>query len=365
MEVIAYIFDSTRITNNKNILKIAPEERMKRIVIFADGTWNSPEQGGATNVLQMARAVKPEVDNLEQVVFYDWGVGTDRKKIAGGITGAGIDKNIMDCYRFIVHNYNDGDKLFFFGFSRGAYTVRSLAGFIRNCGLLKREHAEQIPTAYRLYRKRGKKSSPNEPQAVKFRQNYAVADITPIEFVGVWDTVGALGIPIPFWGTLGEREFLFHDTEPSKIIQHARHAVSIDENRQGFEPTLWSEKPGLDLLQVWFAGVHSDIGGGYDESGLSNCANQWMLNQATDFGLEFESHFIESLHPNPGDKLHNERKGIYLARKEFIRNVTGPVHSSVKARWDMNAQNYQGKSKALNMLLSNVANDWNKIEIAN
>ena len=92
--------------------------------------------------------------------FYDWGVGTDRKKIAGGISGAGIDKNIMDCYRFMVHNYNPGDELYFFGFSRGAYTVRSLAGFIRNCGLLKREHAQRIPEAYKLYRKRAKATGP-------------------------------------------------------------------------------------------------------------------------------------------------------------------------------------------------------------
>ena len=335
---------------------------MKRIAIFADGTWNSPEQGGATNVLQMARAVQPEVNGIEQVAFYDWGVGTDRKKIAGGISGAGIDKNIMDCYRFIVHNYNDGDKLFFFGFSRGAYTVRSLAGFIRNCGLLKREHADQIPTAYRHYRSRSKVCIPDDPKMVKFRDDYAVANITPIEFLGAWDTVGALGIPIPFWGTLGEREFLFHDTEPSKIIQHARHAVSIDENRQDFEPTLWNEKPELDLQQVWFAGVHSDVGGGYDEPGLSHCASQWMLDEANGFGLEFESHFVDSLKPRPGAKQHNERKGIYRARPEFVRTITGPLHTSVKKRWNMDAHGYRKKSKALKELLHSVGGDWSKIE---
>jgi len=210
---------------------------MKRIVIFADGTWNSPEQGGATNVLQMARAVRPTVNDVEQVTFYDWGVGTDRKKLSGGISGAGIDKNIMDCYRFLVHNYKKNDELYFFGFSRGAYTVRSLGGFIRNCGLLRREHADRIPEAYQLYRKRTKASGPNEQGAVDFRQKYAVADITIIEFIGVWDTVGALGIPMPFLGTLGESEYLFHDTVPSKIVRHARHAVSIDENREDFEPT--------------------------------------------------------------------------------------------------------------------------------
>ena len=338
---------------------------MKRIVIFADGTWNSPEDGGATNVLRMARAVRPVADDMEQVAFYDWGVGTDRKKMAGGITGAGIDKNIQDCYRFIVHNYKNGDHLFFFGFSRGAYTVRSLGGFIRNCGLLKREHADQIPAAYQLYRKRTRASSPNEQQATEFRSKYAVADITKIEFVGVWDTVGALGIPVPFWGTLGEKEFLFHDTEPSKIVQHARHAVAIDENREDFEPTLWSDKPGLDLKQVWFAGVHSDVGGGYDEAGLSDCAAKWMVKESSSFGLKFETHFTNALNPDPADKHHNERKGIYLARgpKPFVRTIKGPIHRSVKKRWDMNAYDYRKKSKALNALLDSVNGDWSKVEI--
>ena len=338
---------------------------MKRIVILADGTWNSPEKGGATNVLQMARAVRPIVGDIEQVAFYDWGVGTDRKKIAGGITGAGIDKNIMDCYRFIVHNYKAGDKLFFFGFSRGSYTVRSLAGFIRNCGLLKRQHASKIPDAYALYRKRTRASRPDEPTAVKFRQDYAVANITKIEFVGVWDTVGALGVPVPFWGTLGEREFLFHDTEPSKIVQHARHAVSIDENREDFEPTLWSHKPGLDLMQVWFAGVHSDVGGGYKEPGLSYCASKWMIDEAAKLGLKFERHLLSKVIPDAGDVQHNERKKIYLLRNELIRTISGPLHHTVKERWQADAHNYRKKSKAMRHLLESVNGDWSQIEIVN
>ena len=335
---------------------------MKRIAIFADGTWNSPEEGGPTNVLRMARAVKPVANNAEQVAFYDWGVGTDRKKLAGGITGAGIDKNIMDCYRFMVHNYKKGDKLFFFGFSRGAYTVRSLAGFIRNCGLLKREHAEQIPAAYRLYRKRTKKSYPDAAEPIKFRKKYAVGNITPIEFVGVWDTVGALGIPVPFWGTLNEQAFLFHDTEPSKIVQHARHAVSIDENRKDFEPTIWKDKSNCDVMQVWFAGVHSDVGGGYVERGLGDCASRWMLKEAAKFGIKFESHFVGAVKPNPRDKIHNEHKGIYRARKATSRSITGPLHKTVKERWDNNTQDYRIKSNALRTLLESVSNDWSKIK---
>lgn len=336
---------------------------MKRIAIFADGTWNSPEQGGPTNVLRMARAVKPVANGDEQVAFYDWGVGTDRKKVMGGLSGVGIDKNIMDCYRFIVHNYDDGDKLYFFGFSRGAYTARSLGGFIRNCGLLKREHANRIPDAYKLYRKRTKSSRPNEPEATKFRADFAWADITPIEFVGAWDTVGALGIPVPFWGTLNDEKFLFHDAEPSKIVQHARHAVSIDENREDFRPVLWTDKPNVDVVQVWFAGVHSDVGGGYKEGGLSDCASEWIRSEATKFGLEFEDHYLNSVDPDPHDKQHNARKGIYLARGSVTRKITGPVHASVKARWDNNSHDYRKKSKSLKRLLKSVSGDWNKIRI--
>jgi uncharacterized protein (DUF2235 family) len=336
---------------------------MKRIAIFADGTWNSPERGGATNVLRMTRAVKPQTEAAKQVAFYDWGVGTDRKKLMGGISGVGIDKNIMDCSRFIVHNYDPGDQLFFFGFSRGAYTVRSLAGFIRNCGLLQRPHANKIGDAFRLYRKRTKASGPNESEARSFRRKYAVADITPIEFVGAWDTVGALGIPVPFWGTLNDRKFLFHDTEPSKIVQHARHAVSMDENREDFAPVLWSDKPSIDLLQVWFAGVHSDVGGGYRNRGLSDCASSWMVGEASKLGLQFESHFVDSIKPKPSAKMHNERKGIYLARDSIVREITGPVHSTAKERWDRNAQKYREKGKPLKRLLASVNGDWSRIEV--
>lgn len=335
---------------------------MKRIAIFADGTWNSPERGGATSVLRMARAVRPLADGVQQVVFYDWGVGTDRKKMSGGLTGAGIDKNIMDCYRFLVHNYNDGDHLFFFGFSRGAYTARSLAGFIRNCGLLKREHAQRIPDAFRLYRKRTQASSPNAAVPARFRSDFAVSDITPIEFVGAWDTVGALGIPVPFWGPLKKREFLFHDAEPSKIVRHARHALAIDENREDFAPVLWSDKPNVDIQQVWFAGVHSDIGGGYRERGLSDCASQWMLKEAGKFGLQFESHFLDALRPDSADKQHNERTGIYLARAENVRSIQGAVHHTVKQRWEQNSQNYRKKSKALRNLIGS-AGGWSQINL--
>ncbi|MCL9777576.1 DUF2235 domain-containing protein [Vibrio methylphosphonaticus] len=346
------------------VLLLHKGRKVKRIAIFADGTWNSPEQGIATNVLQIARAISPvDTEGVPQVVFYDWGVGTEQDKYSGGITGSGIDKNIMDCYRFLVHNYKPNDQLYFFGFSRGAYTVRSLCGLIRNSGLLRSEHADKIPQAYKLYRERSKSSSPNQSKSVKFREQFAVSDKTNIKFVGAWDTVGALGIPMPFLGGLGKEKYLFHDLEPSQIIQHARHAVSIDENREDFSATLWENKQDIDLQQVWFAGVHSDVGGGYKEDGLSQCASQWMIEQSQHFGVEFENHLLEKIHPNYADKQHNERKSFYKLRREFTREVTGPLHISVKRRWDENVQGYQKKSKALLKLLDSVNGDWSKIVV--
>ncbi len=337
---------------------------MKHIAIFADGTWNSPETERPTNVLMTARAVAPENKaGVNQVAFYDWGVGSDGKRVVGGLTGEGIDKNIMDCYRFLVHNYEPGDKLYFFGFSRGAYTVRSLGGFIRNCGLLKRESAGEIQRAYEFYRKRGKNYHPDSVKGKALRAKYAVADITPIEFIGVWDTVGSLGIPVPFWGTLGAEEFLFHDTQPSRIVKHARHALSIDEDREDFAETSWDHKPGLDVKQVWFAGVHSDIGGGYPEAGLCACAADWMMKEAEKFEFKFSDYLSKLIKPNPHDKIHKARTGMFHLRPENVRTIQGPLHSSVKQRWDADTQGYRKKSKAMRKLLQSVGNDWSKIEV--
>jgi len=336
---------------------------MKRIIICADGTWQSPESEHPTHVMRLARGIAPQDrSGNKQVVFYDWGIGSDGERLRGGMTGAGIDKNIMDCYRFIVHNYDRGDELYFFGFSRGAYTVRSLAGMIRNCGLVKREHAQRIPEGYELYRLRTTASAPGEDRAIDFRKAYAVADVTAIEFVGVWDTVGALGIPAPFLGTLGTGRYLFHDTEPSKIIRCARHAVAIDENRQDFEPALWSLKPGLDLKQVWFAGVHTDVGGGYEDRSLGDYAGQWLAREATGCGLAFEKHFIKGLHPDYAGKQHNEYTGFYrIMRRSVVREVEPVLHRSVKQRWDALGSKY--RSPALRALLERVDGDWSRITL--
>lgn len=336
---------------------------MKRIVICADGTWQSAESQHPTHVMRLARGVAPcAADGLAQIVFYDAGVGSEGDRFRGGITGAGIDKNITDCYRFIVHNYEEGDQLFLFGFSRGAYTVRSLGGLIRNCGVLRREHAGSIPEAYELYRSRSRASQPGLDRAGQFRAAHAVADITPIEFIGVWDTVGALGIPAPFIGTLGSSRYLFHDTEPSKIIRCARHAVSIDEDREDFAPALWDAKPGLDMRQVWFAGVHTDIGGGYPERSLGDHAGDWLAREARACGLAFEPHFVETLKPDHRGRQHNENTGFYsLIRKAITRTPAPILHRSVKQRLEDADVAY--KSPALERLLASVGHDWSAIEL--
>jgi len=336
---------------------------VKRIIICADGTWQSPESENPTHVMRLARAIAPEDRRgTKQVVYYDWGIGSDRDRLRGGITGAGLDKNIMDCYRFIVHNYEPGDQLYFFGFSRGAYTVRSLAGFIRNCGVLCREHAGRIPEAYELYRQRSPASAPSQSRATKFRKACAISNEEMIEFVGVWDTVGALGIPAPFLGTLGTSRYLFHDAEPSRIIRHARHAVAIDEVREDFEPTLWTAKPEIDLKQVWFAGAHTDIGGGYADSTLGSHAGSWLASEAVALGLCLEAHFLNSLKPDHRGKQHNEYRGFYrVMRRRQVREVQPLLHSSVHRRWADKKLKYN--SPALKQLLKRLDGDWSRITL--
>jgi len=227
---------------------------------------------------------------------------------------------------------------------------------------LRREHAEKVGHAYALYRNRGPASAPGRKKASAFRNNYAVADVSRIHFIGVFDTVGALGIPAPFLGTLGTARYLFHDTEPSSIINHARHAVSIDENRQDFEPTLWSPKQGIDIKQVWFAGVHTDNGGGYAERGLGDHAGCWLAKEAERCGLVFEPHFFQGLQPNYAGRQHNEYKGFYrVMRRRSVREVEPVLHESVKKRWDYGSVTY--KSAALKDLLKRFDGDWSKIEV--
>ena len=327
----------------------------KRIVICADGTWNDPEDEHPTNVLRVARAVSPQdKGGVQQVVFYDWGVGSYHARIRGGVWGIGLQKNIQDCYRFIVQNYDEEDELFLFGFSRGAYTVRALAGFLNKCGILGRDRADDIPEAFKYYKCQG--SKPESEEARTWRKCHGVKARSRVRFLGVWDTVGSRGIPTRVLGFV-EEEDIFYDAKLGSVVQVARHAVAIDEKRADFRPTLWKEKPDEeavpkanekanpkpDVKQVWFAGVHSDVGGGgRPKNGekterskyLSDVALAWMADEAKAEGLALEDH----LHGDTSDLHKLERHRSYkrhwraLGRKKRKVPTNALVHVSVKKR---------------------------------
>jgi uncharacterized protein (DUF2235 family) len=197
---------------------------------------------------------------------------------------------VQQAYRYLVSTYEPSDQLFFFGFGRGAFTVRSLAGLIRNCGILRRDAEEMLKLGYELYRTRSPGSLPRSEEAMLFRRTYAISDIAPINFIGVWDTVGTLGNPLMLNGYI-TRQQAFHDTNLSSTVANAYHALAIDEKRKNFQATLWNQQTHAEnqtLEQVWFAGVHSNLGGGYATTGLSDIVLQWMVEKARDCRLELE-----------------------------------------------------------------------------
>ncbi|WP_028671255.1 DUF2235 domain-containing protein [Saccharospirillum impatiens] len=318
---------------------------MANIIVCADGTWNRPEEDleedYPSNVLRLARAIAPETGAQRQHVFYDWGLGTYHSKLSAGATGRGIHKNIVDGYRYIVQNYNPGDHIYLFGFSRGAYTVRALSGLINNCGILKRAEAPLITEAWKIYKSPLAKNHPSGAHATAFRERHAHS-ARNIHFVGVWDTVGSLGIPFSLMGLLDSHDE-FYDTKMGSNVAVARHALAIDEQREDFEPTVWQPRPGVDLKQVWFAGVHSDVGGSYPpdkDTGLmaSDAPLAWMLKEATAAGLSVETHLENSLTDGVKGQLHKTRKHVYRFKKPLHRPLVLDgtpmlIHPSVKARY--------------------------------
>lgn len=345
----------------------------RKIVVCLDGTWNRDEQdakfaGPPTNVVKLADAI--DRSDPAQRVFHLDGVGTKwGQKVRGGALGYGLFEQIKQGYGRIVDAYEPGDQLFLFGFSRGAYCARSLAGFIARCGVLRRDKLDEV-RAMRLPADELLTTEDNDrplspPTAIdkafvmyKLAYNPArAADIadfkarcahdTDIALVGVWDTVGSLGLPARgFLEQVEERVlhlkdklFGFLDTRLSDRVKAAYHALAIDEFREPFLPTLWDgarvNQPGSDVEQVWFAGAHSNVGGGYRNTGLSDIALAWMMERAKRHGLVFSR---EAPQGDPGDTL-NDSLGEFLGGllRPFIRTtrVIAPgswIHESVAHR---------------------------------
>lgn len=306
----------------------------KNIIICCDGTWNTPEEadGGKpcpTNVLKLFEAITPhDANGNPQIVHYIQGVGTRTwEKMRGGGFGYGISDNIKEGYKVICSNYEEGDRIFLFGFSRGAYTARSLAGFIHNMGIIKRVHINKVHQAYELYRDKTPDWRPGSEKAVAFQNTYGWPT-KDIHFLGVWDTVGALGSPygvVISWIIDKLFKCSFHDTKLSASIQSACHAVAIDEHRWPFRPTLWELSATHDpanFEERWFPGVHSDVGGGYPETGLADIALDWMAGKACERGLCLDLGRVSepAFAPEPSQKMHDSQKWYYrLATLGFVK----------------------------------------------
>lgn len=266
---------------------------MKRIVICFDGTWNKPAdealpaaQRVETNVCRFYESIKDKgADGSKQVKWYDEGIGTKwYDRFIGGTIGAGLELNIIQGYEYLAKKYEDGDEVFILGFSRGAYTARSLVGMIRNCGLILPQHlALRVAVAYGIYRTRG--DGVDSFTAKVFRSSFCKE--IKIKFLGVWDTVGALGIPVGVLKDANMKFYEFHDTALSNMVENAYHAIAIDEHRRDFDVCLWNPQSALTqtLEQRWFIGAHCDVGGGYKDRRLSDMALRWMQDKASALGL--------------------------------------------------------------------------------
>ena len=298
----------------------------KNIVVCCDGTGNKYGDHN-TNVVDM---FTPIVRDADQVAYYDPGIGTFSvlgrmlgKKVGvilGQGFGWGLTENIEDAYEYLMDKYEPGDKVFLFGFSRGAFTVRCLAGMLNQVGLLQKGSVNLIPYASELYNTPG-----NERISAGFKETYG-HECVPY-FIGVWDTVGSLGY-------LFTKTFFDYQIRGT---QHAYHAIAIDEKRKKFPVCLWEEShltPDQNVVQAWFAGVHSDVGGWYEERGLSDIALVWMLENASKQGLKLKEGWKERLHPDPLGELHESRAGFWRVWRPAIRKIPegAKIHRSVLTR---------------------------------
>lgn len=292
----------------------------RRVALLFDGTWNNRKD--RTNVLRMRDAIDSTgPDDPEQPCYYDTGVGTHwYQRFTGGAFGRGLSENIREGYAWLARSYQPRDEIFLFGFSRGAYTARSLVGLIRKCGLLKDVDKVLLDRAYALYR--DKSVAPDDPPAVRFRNDRS-REIR-VRFIGVWDTVGALGIPVshvPF----GRDYYRWHDTELSRIVDYAYHAVATDERRRDYAVAVWTRiKPGnREVEQRWFIGAHANIGGGYDKDPADTLPNpplRWIQDKAEAAGLRLRSKAVVG----PDDHLAEVNDSFREFMFGFYQRFRGP-----------------------------------------
>ena len=349
---------------------------MKRIVICFDGTWNKAEKEAATNVWRLCQRLDR---TEEQLTWYDAGVGTSRWEKLRGAFGFGLSRNIQQGYTYLALTYEPGDQIFLFGFSRGAYSARSLGGLVRKCGILRRDQVPAtalhrldnaqvqakldevidrtpvIEQAYELYRQRDEGPDTEHSKAFRRDHSHPVYDAsnpasnppqaTRIRFIGVWDTVGSLGVPLKTlqWvSAFNRNRYLFHDTKLSGIVEYARHAVAIDEYRTDYAPALWTpddQWPAERLKQRWFIGAHGDVGGGYaPQQPLADIALTWMIEEARSVGLDVNElpatapNYLASITPTHDEFL----AGLY---KRFSSPTPRPIMKLIAHEKDLRYRN--------------------------
>lgn len=312
---------------------------MRNLIICCDGTGNEYGKNN-TNVVDLySLALKTD----HQVKYYDPGVGTggwEYDEETGRLTarsdlatGKGLQRNVLDAYEFLMDSYVAGDRLFLFGFSRGAFTARSLAGMLHKCGLLRRDNDNLIEYASKIYNTAG-----NDDIAAGFKATFC--DPCPVYFIGVWDTVKSLVM------NAGKK---FHDHTLNPEVKFGYHAISVDERRKDFPSCGWDEasvQAHQTIEQVWFSGVHSDVGGWYDERDLSNITLKWMLGKASAAGMVVDDAGVAALQSNPHGKIHESYSGFWKFRGSRTRKIPEGawIHRSVFDRKDNAGNKYKPKN---------------------
>ncbi|KAI9675688.1 MAG: hypothetical protein M1817_001055 [Caeruleum heppii] len=303
----------------------------KKLIVCCDGTWMNSDGGYVTtgmfqnprvqvpsNVTRLCRAIKADACDAKvpQIVYYQAGVGTGLglwDKVAGGGTGLGLSENIREAYSFLANNYERGDEIYLVGFSRGAFTARSIAGLINKIGLLTKDGLAYFYEIFKDYENEFNPSyRPQEPD-IPYKGKASISDPSysreleaaqltrlgiTIKAIAVWDTVGSLGIPNVSWlKALGIRnptwEYAFHDTKLASHIENAFQALAIDEHRGPFSPAVWEKPQGVGTLvrQCWFPGEHTNIGGGHEDTNIANMTLAWMMDQLNPF-IEFNDNYL-------------------------------------------------------------------------
>jgi len=319
----------------------------KRIIFCSDGTWDTA--ASHTNVYKLYKSITVSAD---QMPFYDDGVGASENpiiKLVGGAFGAGLFSKIKEGYTKIAQVYEAGDQVFLFGFSRGAYTARSLAGMIAISGLPTQNFTDGlVDIAFRAYREKD-----NREALLAQLKDSSMFD-AKLTMVGVWETVGALGIPSVF-GAVDPLLYGFLDTSLHPDVLNAYQAIAIDEKRAQFPPTLWNvnAQNGQTVEQVWFSGVHSDVGGGEpidgsEKTALSDIALGWIMNKASKLGINFDAAVLKQYTMPLAaeyalDKLHTSWTVINGFPKERSISPAAVIANSVSFRWTQD-QSYRPKN---------------------